>query len=58
MDPDQALKEIRQLISDWNDFVNVEEAVAFAESLTEKLDGLDQWLSKGGFLPTAWRNEA
>lgn len=51
MDPDTCLAEIRELV---------------AQSLTEDDDtrlaehvqALDEWLSRGGFLPAPWRPEA
>lgn len=43
MDPNEALKQMRQAISDGRDT----EAAAYAEDL-------DEWLSKGGFLPAQW----
>ena len=52
MDPNEALKRIRKLVegavgpSAYN-----EEQLA---ELAELFDGLDAWLSKGGFLPKDW----
>ena len=45
MDPDEALRKIRELIND-GDSADIE--------LVHLFDGLDQWLSKGGFLPKDW----
>lgn len=48
MDPDAALKQIRELLYSYpcRDFD--------AQELVEAVDALDGWLSKGGFLPQAW----
>lgn len=51
MDPDAALARMRELIArERESFVETD-----ATELSELIDGLDQWLSKGGFLPAAWR---
>lgn len=54
MDPNAALAEIRKqlkaLLTIQPD-VDVTEA---AMSLAEHVQGLDEWLTKGGFLPSAW----
>ena len=52
MDPNAALDEIRRICehnknchySDMNDF----------DRLCDLIEGLDQWLIRGGFLPYAW----
>jgi hypothetical protein len=31
--------------------------MAASAELVEKVDALDQWLRKGGFLPTDWRKQ-
>lgn len=46
MDPDAALQELRLMASDPNAF-NFEQFV-------ELFEGLDEWMSKGGFLPHDW----
>lgn len=43
MDPNEALKRLRKYASDTGG--------EFAETF----EALDEWLSKGGFLPAAWR---
>lgn len=56
MDPNTALVEMRehagvcQTAKDGSD----EEYDAMV-ALAEKFEALDEWLSKGGFLPTAWQ---
>jgi hypothetical protein len=56
MDPNAALKEIREIIKEADDCLNSEEElVAFNFSrLVDLIDGLDGWISKGGFLPDDW----
>ena len=50
MDPNTALATLRKLIGEWQDTdsVNVDE-------LTEAFQGLDEWLSGGGFMPSDWQ---
>lgn len=53
MDPDMTLHELRELCA---------EALAesgakrtdLVDEIAEKFDALDDWLSKGGFVPGAW----
>ena len=52
MDPNAALATIRRLID-----LYAKDAVLDqddASALVEAVEGLDGWLSKGGFLPEAW----
>lgn len=56
MDPDEALKNAREaaaLILD-SSGSSVDDAVQ-GHALAEAFDALDGWLSKGGFLPDAWK---
>lgn len=56
MDPNQALTEIRALLKQLDNMPNTpdyHDGVAI-EELCTRVQGLDEWLSKGGFLPTAW----
>lgn len=48
MDPDAALANIRAIIASEN-------ADAWIDELVEAIDALDQWISRGGFLPSAWQ---
>lgn len=43
MDPNQALKNLRDMIRDTEDL-----------DLIEQFEALDGWLSRGGFLPADW----
>jgi hypothetical protein len=61
MDPDETLRQIRLTIKQ----LRVEDKpvggiaehtfVQHARDLAELVDGLDEWLSKSGFLPAAWQ---
>lgn len=51
MDPNAALAEIRKLTRDVLKGRADEEDI---ERLAELIEGLDNWLSKGGFLPKNW----
>lgn len=54
MDPNKTLKDLREIVSLYNegdaDHWEIERAV-------ELVEALDEWLSKGGFLPEAWSPE-
>ena len=55
MDPNEALKAIRILVksilSDETDGNDGQDLV----DLAEHVQALDEWLSKGGFLPDSWQ---
>lgn len=52
MDPDATLDDIHDLL---NDILNRDQADEHtAIELAEKVNALDQWLAKGGFLPAGW----
>jgi hypothetical protein len=53
MDPDAALARIRHL-ADTN---NCEDARDCYLDLAELVQGLDEWITKGGFLPKAWQKQ-
>jgi hypothetical protein len=48
MDPNAALSEIRRIIA------NPEGPDVDLFRLVELVEGLDQWVSRGGFLPEGW----
>ena len=54
MDPETCLRTIRDFVEgrDWKE--GDPDAVT---EFTDAVEALDQWLSKGGFLPDAWRAE-
>ena len=50
MDPNETLKETRELFT-----VPLHERDEYwHDRIADRFDALDDWLSKGGFLPTAW----
>ena len=49
MDPNATLKRIRQIIAEGDDG-----SESLTEELPELVEALDEWLSKGGFLPLEW----
>lgn len=55
MDPNVTLAAIRDLVT-----VSNERALTITESneLCERIEALDEWLSKGGFSPEPWRSKA
>lgn len=64
MDPDEALRQIRLLVRQ----LHVEdrpvgnqnarlEFVQHARDLAEAIEGLDSWMTRGGFPPKAWTKE-
>lgn len=50
MDPNEALRRIRELVRP-----GAERDDPDGSELSELVAGLDEWLSRGGFLPEAWR---
>ena len=51
MDPNATLKEIREIIKSWTK----DESKDIPSRLVDLIDGLDGWISKGGFLPRDWQ---
>lgn len=51
MDPNTALAEIRELVAE-----SYREALTEDETsrLCDLIEGLDRWVTRGGFLPAAW----
>lgn len=66
MDPEAALKQIRSLVESIKECIdehddinnmdrdNLEALAGEADELVNTFDGLDQWMSRGGFLPRSW----
>ncbi len=53
MDPNEALKQIRAIVTEsarTGDLPDSDQV----ETLLERVEALDNWLSHGGFLPKAW----
>jgi hypothetical protein len=58
MDPNATLAAIRELINHDAQLPhdsNERDDSATLNELIEYFDALDQWLTKGGFLPSEWR---
>ena len=56
MDPNAALGRVRYLTGKINSpGVRTEDLATLAEDLAEVFQGLDEWLSGGGFRPDAWQ---
>jgi hypothetical protein len=54
MDPNTALRNIRALCRDIDRASINAEVLDLAEELAQHIEGLDQWLSAGGFPPADW----
>ena len=56
MDPNTNLKEQREIFSRLNSYEEHEytDRDYDLERLAELAESLDEWISKGGFLPDAW----
>lgn len=58
MDPNAALERIRDLRQQFDaaerDGLNTT-ALYLAQELSETIEGLDAWLTRGGFLPDDWK---
>lgn len=59
MDPNATLEEIRQIIqrADNECAAGNDLQLADAHRLLDCVQALDEWISKGGFLPKAWNKE-
>lgn len=53
MDPNAALEAIREITSRDSFYALADDD---ARELVDLIDGLDIWLSRGGFRPDAWEN--
>lgn len=60
MDPNAAIEELRHLSSQLNgdNDDDGEHSPIDVDRFVELWDGLDQWISNGGFLPKAWQGSA
>lgn len=54
MDPDANLARVRELTRRLSDPQLPAERERATDELVEHVEALDEWLSKGGFLPQAW----
>lgn len=58
MDPDACLEQARKALNDYNQALLAGDRHAVlvaATTLADYFGALDEWLSRGGFLPEAWR---
>lgn len=55
MDPNATLAEIRKRLTVLDGCMRKGERSMLAGELAELVEALDGWLSRGGFLPTAWK---
>ncbi len=51
MDPDECLDRIRQIVNLADDG----DISVYIDELVDAFQGLDEWLSMGGFLPNDWK---
>ncbi|MFI6867593.1 hypothetical protein [Nocardia sp. NPDC050406] len=63
MDPNTALTRIRELIIEADALSaslchDDSEVHSILYDLTEAVEGLDRWISRGGFLPECWTRRA
>lgn len=56
MDPDETLRMIRHYVALLNNAAGMRTAIMAecGENLAEYVEAMDEWLSKGGFLPKEW----
>lgn len=54
MDPNATLKRILELVEEIHSTDNPNYLANRAPELAEAVEALDEWLSRGGFLPTRW----
>lgn len=52
MDPNEARSGMANLTKHWNNGLLTAEE--YAEEMARLWEALDEWLSKGGFLPNVW----
>jgi hypothetical protein len=55
MDPNEALRQLRTAITTYRVALDPATARDAADRMADHADALDQWLTQGGFPPTAWR---
>ena len=55
MDPNAALKRLRVLATLASEEKSDSWRVAYLFDFVEQFESLDEWLSRGGFLPDDWR---
>jgi len=55
MDPDEVLRRVRALVKALGDSEDASDSLLLGVALVEAFEALDGWLSRGGFLPAAWK---
>lgn len=56
MDPNKTLANIRAIIAELRRTNTTGKVIELGDELSWMIQDLDEWLSKGGFLPAAWNN--
>lgn len=54
MDPNETLRLLRLTVAQMRADEHPDIRKAHADEIAEYFDALDEWLSRGGFLPEAW----
>jgi hypothetical protein len=54
MDPDELLRQIRDRVAEVRSYLSGEPEDDLIGDLIDKVTDLDDWLSRGGFLPMPW----
>ncbi|MBF6064699.1 hypothetical protein IU500_24690 [Nocardia terpenica] len=57
MDPDAALRRIRQLVREVQQGNDNDESIDYLDELIDHWGALDDWLSSGGFPPAPWHRD-
>ena len=57
MDPNIVLDDIFELAEQFHDYANPGILIDIATELIEAFNQLDDWLTKGGFLPARWEKD-
>jgi hypothetical protein len=55
MDPNTALELMRNAIKNWRNGFDKAEVFEHLVIVAQQAEALDEWLSRGGFPPEAWR---
>ncbi len=55
MDPNETIREMRELAHGISNTYGDEESLWAGKCLAEFFEDLDEWISKGGFLPRDWK---
>lgn len=55
MDVNATLARLRELVKEIDAAADNEHKADIADEFADLIDGLDQWITRGGFLPSAWQ---